>query len=298
MAPQNGSVSSTATTRVTTTNPATPLTTSTLATTTTRLPATTLPTLATTTTATTTPATVLASPTYAPPDWLGTVVLPLRPDGFGEVRPTPPELIDRRFQAPDLLAPPAGDEFESTISPVPEEVLARSSWTSACPVGVGDLAYATVSFWGFDGEPHTGELIVNAAHAEGIVGAFAKLHALRFPIEEMRVITAAEADPDAPPTGDSNVTGIFECRPATGGTGWSMHAFGLAVDVNPFHNPYLKGDLVLPELASAYTDRAYLRPGMIPRGDPVVEAFAELGWSWGGDWRTLKDWMHFSSNGR
>ena len=69
------------------------------------------------------------------------------------------------------------------------------------------------------------------------------------------------------------------------------------VDINPFHNPYLKGDLVLPELASAYIDRTDVRPGMIQPGDVVVEAFAAIGWAWGGDWNSLKDWMHFSASG-
>jgi len=29
-----------------------------------------------------------------------------------------------------------------------------------------------------------------------------------------------------------------------------------------------------------------------------VRAFAGVGWSWGGDWHSLKDWQHFSANGR
>ena len=77
-----------------------------------------------------------------------------------------------------------------------------------------------------------------------------------------------------------------------------MHAYGLAIDVNTFHNPYVKGDLVLPELATAYLDRSNVRPGMILPGDAVVEAFAAMGWEWGGEWNTLKDYMHFSENGR
>jgi hypothetical protein len=72
----------------------------------------------------------------------------------------------------------------------------------------------------------------------------------------------------------------------------------LAIDINPFHNPYVKGDLVLPELASYYTDRSMARRGMIIEGDPVVSAFAEIGWPWGGHWSTLDDWMHFSATGR
>ncbi len=54
---------------------------------------------------------------------------------------------------------------------------------------------------------------------------------------------------------------------------------------------------MLPELASVYTDRTDLRPGMISPGDVVVDAFAAMEWSWGGNWRTLKDWMHFSQSG-
>jgi hypothetical protein len=59
----------------------------------------------------------------------------------------------------------------------------------------------------------------------------------------------------------------------------------------------LKGDLVLPELASVYTDREDVRIGMIAPGDIATEAFAEIGWGWGGNWSSLKDWMHFSQSG-
>ncbi|NNJ48392.1 MAG: M15 family metallopeptidase [Acidimicrobiia bacterium] len=232
---------------------------------------------------------------FARPVWLGTRPLPLRPDEHGEVQPTPPVLVDRRLATPPDLPSPAGTAFEWSIEPVPTEVLARSSWVPDCPVTVDELAYVTVSHMGFDGEYHTGELLINAAWAEEVVQVFETLHAAAFPIEQMRIIRAEEID--APPTGDWNDTTSFVCRPAVGNTSWSQHAYGLAVDVNPFHNPYLKGDLVLPELASAYTDRANVRPGMIEAGDVVVTAFGEMGWAWGGNWNTLKDWMHFSASG-
>ena len=86
--------------------------------------------------------------------------------------------------------------------------------------------------------------------------------------------------------------------PATASTHWSEHAYGRAVDVDPFQNPYVRGGLVLPELALAYTDRGRLRPGMITAGGPVVAAFRAVGWTWGGSWSTPKDYMHFSSTGR
>jgi len=221
--------------------------------------------------------------------------LPLRPDEFGEVQPTPPELIDRAFETPDVRPPPVGDDFEWTIQPVPLEVLLRSTWIPDCPVTVDQLAYVTVSHWGFDQKFHTGELMVNAAVADDIVEVFRKLHEIRFPIEEMRVIRLEEID--AHPTGDWNDTTSFVCRPAVGSGSWSQHAYGTAVDINPFHNPYLKGDLVLPELASVYLDRADQRPGMILSGDEVLQAFSDIGWGWGGYWNSLKDWMHFSLSG-
>ena len=95
------------------------------------------------------------------------------------------------------------------------------------------------------------------------------------------------------------MTTAFVCREVVGGSGqFSQHAFGLAVDINPFQNPYIKDDVVLPELATSYTDRTDEKPGMHVEGGPAVAAFDEIGWGWGGRWRTLKDYQHFSLNNR
>ena len=248
------------------------------------------------TTTTTVPATTTTINPFARPEWMGTRVLPLRADGYGEAQPTPPEFDPRAMETPDVFLPPSDEHFRSSIGPIPPDVLARSSWVPECPVTVDELAYLTVSHYGFDGRFHSGEIIVNLDFAEEVVEVFRLMHEARFPIEQIRVITKEEID--APPTGDWNDTTSFVCRPAVGSISWSQHAYGLAIDVNPFHNPYLNGDLVLPELASTYTDREDVRPGMITDGDVVVEAFADMGWGWGGNWDTLKDWMHFSFTGR
>jgi hypothetical protein len=242
------------------------------------------------------PTTTTTVSPFARPNWLGTRLLPLRPDGHGAVLPTPPELVDRQMETIDFLDPPASATYESSIGEIPPDVLARSSWTEGCPVTVDELRYLTVTHHGFDGAVHTGEIIVNSAVAEEIVGVFQRLFEAGFPIEQMKVTTLEEVDDH--PTGDFNETGSFVCRPAVGSENWSYHAYGLAVDVNPFHNPYAKGDLVIPELASAYVDRENQRVGMIYDGDVVTEAFADIGWEWGGNWNTLKDWMHFSATGR
>jgi hypothetical protein len=169
------------------------------------------------------------------------------------------------------------------------------TWRPGCPVGLADLRHVTVSFRGFDGRPHTGELVVHERVAAPVVSVFARLWRARFPIEEMRLVTTA--DLRARPTGDGNNTAAFVCRTARKQTRWSAHAYGLAVDLNPFQNPYRRGDLVLPELASAYLDRGRRRPGMVVPGGVATEAFAAIGWTWGGTWRSPTDLMHFSATG-
>jgi D-alanyl-D-alanine carboxypeptidase len=211
------------------------------------------------------------------------------------VRSTPPVLINRRRATVDRLRPPTSNSFSSTISPVPPQVLARSSWQPVCPVAPSQLRYLTLSFRGFDARAHTGEMLVNADVAKAVVSVFKRLFAAGFPIEEMRIRSKAELN--LPPTGDGNNTEGFLCRPTGGQTHWSAHAYGLAIDLNPFNNPYVKGDLVLPELASSYLDRDWVRSGMTRDGGPAVTAFESIGWKWGGRSPGPVNFMHFSHTG-
>lgn len=239
-----------------------------------------------------------AATTTAPPSpkWtVGARPLPLRPDGYGEILPTPPALTDRRLPTTDLLPPPGDGRYHSTVAAVPADVLARSTWQRSCPVAATGLRYLTMSFVGYDGKAHTGEMLVGARVADAVTRVFGHLFAARFPVEEMRVVAPAELT--APPTGDGNNTTAFVCRPAVGQTRWSAHAYGLAIDLDPFCNPYVKGDLVLPELASSYLDRANVRPGMIEPGDVAVRSFTAIGWTWGGQWTDPTDIQHFSATG-
>lgn len=248
-----------------------------------------------------------ASPSAAPEPsgpaysrWVrGSQVLPERPDGYGEVRPTPPTLRMRRYATEDVLPPPPDGRFRSTTGPITPALRERmgETWQPGCPVALEDLRYVTVTFRGFDGAAHTGELVVAASEARDVVSVFRALFRATYPIEEMRLPTTA--DLDAPPTGDGNNTAAMVCRPTTGSTTTlSAHAYGLAVDLNPFMNPYERGDLVLPELASSYLDRSWRRPGMHAAGSVAVREFARIGWTWGGDFQSLKDYHHFSATGR
>jgi hypothetical protein len=76
-----------------------------------------------------------------------------------------------------------------------------------------------------------------------------------------------------------------------------VHAYGLAVDVDPRENPYIEGGRVLPPNGASYLNRSDVRPGMVVPGGVVTRAFASVGWFWGGRWTSSPDYQHFSATG-
>jgi len=159
-------------------------------------------------------------------------------------------------------------------------------------VGPDRLRRVEVSYWGFDDQPHTGALVVDAEVAEGVVAVFGRLYDERFPIRRMEPVDAYGADDNASMAADN--TSGFNCRYAVapGPPQWSAHAYGTAIDVNPVENPYVLGDDVLPPAGVEYVDRPTYRPGMAVPDGQLPTAFAAAGWSWGGEWSS-PDYQHF-----
>lgn len=186
-------------------------------------------------------------------------------------------------------------EFRARTTPVTAARLG-SSHRPGCPTAVSDLRLVQLTYLGFDGAPHQGELVVHRAHAAALVAVFRRLYEARFPVQRMVTVDRYGGDDDR--SMEANNTSAYNCRAVAGGTGWSEHAYGTALDVNPVQNPYVRGTTVEPAAGRAYLDRSDVRPGMVVPGDVVVRAFAAAGWEWGGDFRTLKDYQHFSASGR
>ncbi|WP_240645839.1 M15 family metallopeptidase [Georgenia sp. SYP-B2076] len=205
--------------------------------------------------------------------------------------PPPPPATSASPTASAPLPPP----FRSAIKAVTAEGLS-ASWRPGCPVPVEGLRAVEVTFWGFDGTAHTGVLVVEAAVAQDVTAIMSDLYGARFPIERMEPVDLYGGDDDASMA--ANNTSAFNCRAVTGGSSWSEHSYGRAIDVNPLVNPYVAGAVVLPTAGTAYADRAQDAPGMIHAGDDVVRAFAARGWSWGGTWASPRDYQHFSLSGR
>jgi len=170
------------------------------------------------------------------------------------------------------------------------------SWHPGCPVGLGQLRLVRLSYWGFDHTVHKGELIVNASAAKAVTRAFRILFAARFPIWQMRIVDAFGGDDERSMLADN--TSGFNCRLVPGTGIWSQHAYGLAVDINPFQNPEVQNGTVDPPAAAAWADRSQRSRAMIKHGDAAWRAFHAIGWTWGGDWQSPTDYMHFSANGQ
>lgn len=182
-----------------------------------------------------------------------------------------------------------------TYTPLPEMVISRIdgvSWKKEAPVGLDDLSYVKVLYWGFDDEEHAGELIVHSDVAKEITEIFKELYDAKFPIEKVRLVDEYDANDDL--SMDDNNTSAFCFREIAGQKGkLSKHSYGIAIDINPIQNPYVKGDKVSPIAGKEYTDRENIRKGMIIKESVCYKAFKERGWTWGGEWNTLKDYQHF-----
>ena len=172
-----------------------------------------------------------------------------------------------------------------------------SSWRPGCPVGLGKLRLLELTYWGFDERAHHGRLIVNRRFAAEIVAVFKRLYRLRYPIRRMELIDRFGADDHRSMAADN--TSAFNCRFVAGTQRWSMHAYGLAIDLNPIENPYVSGSHVSPPAGEPYADRSRHAAGMIHPHDAVVRAFARrAGWEWLGDGSLpYRDYQHFSSDG-
>ncbi len=188
--------------------------------------------------------------------------------------------------------------YTASVAAIDAATLARMQYShrAGCPVATADLRLVTLTYYGFDRAAHTGELVVHRTAASAMTRAFGDLYAARYPIQRLLLVDAYRGSDHA--SMEANNTSAYNCRAVEGGSGWSEHAYGTAVDINPVQNPYVKGSTVLPAAGRSYLDRANDRPGMVVRGDVVVRSFADEGWQWGGDFTSLKDYQHFSASGR
>lgn len=193
-----------------------------------------------------------------------------------------------------------------TQQPLPDAVFSRmlgKSFPKNCTVRRSDLRYLLVLHRNAEGQTQVGELVCNKSIAVDLLYIFRKLYDADYRIGRMVLIDNYGADDERSMT--ANNTSCFNFRFATGSTTRvSKHGRGLAIDLNPLYNPYVKGNKISPAAGKAYaynrsavsttkTDNRNKSSMIIRRGDLCWQLFHARGFRWGGSWSSLKDYQHF-----
>jgi len=184
------------------------------------------------------------------------------------------------------------------ISEIDAKIFARidgKSYKKNCPLPLSELRYLRLLHRDFHGKTATGELICNVEIAAALVDIFKKLYTENYPIEKIRLIDEYDAD-DELSMRDNN-SSCFNFRYVSHTNRISLHGYGLAVDINPLYNPYIKfvdgQKFIAPANSVEFEDRTKNFPHKIEADDLCVKLFAEHGFLWGGDWEDEKDYQHF-----
>jgi hypothetical protein len=199
-----------------------------------------------------------------------------------------------------LISPAAADSIAPVDAARCAQMTAHHVLSAAAPVGCERLSVVTFSYVDFDGRQHDdGKIVVLDAVAPRILRVFQSLHARGFAIAKAQPVEAYEGDDDTS-MADNNTSG-FNDRSIAGTTRPSLHAYGVAIDLDPVQNPFLtvsgSSVTVAPPAGVAYLNRREHRPEKMARpglAEAVVTLFAENGFAhWGGDWDDPIDYQHF-----
>ena len=174
--------------------------------------------------------------------------------------------------------------------------MAGKSYKVSCPLPLGDLRYLELMHKNLAGETLRGEMICNERIADDVLEIFERLYATGYPIERVRLIDDYGAD-DELSMRDNN-SSCFNFRFVSFTNRISRHGYGLAVDINPLYNPYIKTvdgrKVIAPDNSAAYEDRAKSFPYKITADDLCCRLFREKKFLWGGEcWDDEKDYQHF-----
>lgn len=188
--------------------------------------------------------------------------------------------------------------FNSAVLPAYiKEKIMGVSYRENPDISLDDLRYVRIIHYDFNGQLQEGELIVNQRIAYPTMKAFYELYKWEYPLESVRLVDDYEGSDEL--SMEANNSSAFNYRTVEGRTQLSKHALGLAIDINPKINPYVREDEYFPKNATDYLERnPQLCKGehadkMIHKKDIAYKIFKRNGFSWGGDWKDSKDYQHF-----
>ncbi len=181
-----------------------------------------------------------------------------------------------------------------TAQMIPDIVFTRMegiSFGEECTTSRDDLRYLRLLHTGFDGETYIGEMVCHKDIASDLLDIFYELYQEKYPIEKIRLVDEYSGDDEL--SMEDNNSSCFNFRPVAGTKHLSNHAYGKAVDINPLYNPYITSSGYTPVNAGDYVDRDADNPYKIDEDDLCYKLFIKKGFSWGGNWNSVKDYQHF-----
>lgn len=149
------------------------------------------------------------------------------------------------------------------------------------------LVIISVEYYSFDDKLHKGQIVIHKKLASDIQKIFEVIKKEKFPVE--KVIPIVKYNWSDNESMNDNNTSAFNYRLVAGTKRMSNHSYGQAIDINPMQNPHIKNGIYSPK-GSEYKKDV---PGTIYDDHIIVTEFKKLGWDWGGDWYSLKDYQHF-----
>lgn len=205
--------------------------------------------------------------------------------------------LDQRVSlTDDFYYEPLSQNLRRYITGISYPATDSEEEAAALVVSYDDLRYVHVLHYDFDGNPVEGELICNEYIAQDLLEIFHELYYSEYQIERITLIDEYDGDDTA--SMEDNNTSCFNYRVVEGSSSLSKHAYGLAIDINPYYNPYVTyekdgTEKVSPVAAMQYADRSINFPYKIDEDDLCCRLFKEHGFLWGGNWNSLKDYQHF-----
>lgn len=185
--------------------------------------------------------------------------------------------------------------YQETLSDTLIERITGSSYHENDDISLDQLRFLHVLYYDFNNEIKDGELICNKQIADDLLEIFSTLYDNAYQIDKIQLIDVYDADDDLSCADDN--TACFNYRVVAGSTTLSKHALGMAIDINPFYNPYVTypdgKERISPAGSEVYADRSNDNPHMIRKGDLCYQLFIDHGFTWGGEWKSLKDYQHF-----
>lgn len=169
------------------------------------------------------------------------------------------------------------------------------SYKAECTLPRSELRYLKVLHRNLAGDILLGEIICNEAISGDLLEIFRTLYDAAYPIERMVLIDEYNAQDG--PSMRANNSSAFNFRFIAGTAKLSNHSRGMAVDINPLYNPCVRvrngRRLVDPAQGAPYADRTRDFPYKIDEDDLCCREFIRHGFTWGGHWKSLKDYQHF-----